>query len=56
MPVHRLRRMIVSRPDGAKATRFGKWSVEMIEVFRSGAIIMMGLSVMCAAVAVMVYG
>ena len=40
----------------SKDSHSGKWRVEMIEVIRSGAIIMMGLSVMVAAVAVMIYG
>jgi hypothetical protein len=56
MPVQMLRLKSLSRPHGLKPGRFGKWRVEMIEVVRSGAVIMMGLSVMMAAVAVMILG
>ena len=56
MPVQLPWSIGLRRPDAERSGRFGKWRVEMIEVMRSGAIIMMGLSVMVAAVAVMIYG
>ena len=50
MPVQPGPPSVAWRPDEILRGHFGKWSIEMIEVVRSGAIIMMGLSVMGAAV------
>jgi len=36
--------------------RVAKWRAEMTEVMRSGAIIVMGLTVLAATVFVMIYG